>query len=60
MPGIRLPLVIVLLAAATGVSAMPEHSPWPGGIAVIDVAPADAPRPVVEFGERQVLVARRG
>jgi murein DD-endopeptidase MepM/ murein hydrolase activator NlpD len=53
-------LAAALLAAAPGVLAMPEHSPWPGGVAVIDVAPADTPRPVVAFGDRRVLVARRG
>jgi murein DD-endopeptidase MepM/ murein hydrolase activator NlpD len=40
--------------------AMPEHSPWPGGIAVIDVAPARAPLPIVEFGDQRVLVTQRG
>ena len=49
-----------LLCVSTSVSSMPEHAPWPGGIAVIDVAPADAPRPIVEFDERRVLVAKRG
>jgi murein DD-endopeptidase MepM/ murein hydrolase activator NlpD len=53
-------LATVLLSSAIPVLAMPDHSPWPGGIAVIDVAPAEAPRPVVEFGEHRVLVARRG
>jgi murein DD-endopeptidase MepM/ murein hydrolase activator NlpD len=56
----RLALATALLAAATCVSAMPEHSPWPGGIAVIDIGSADVPRPVVEFAERRVLVARHG
>lgn len=60
MKATRLALATALLAVATCVSAMPEHSPWPGGIAVIDIAPADAPRPVVEFAERRVLVTRRG
>jgi murein DD-endopeptidase MepM/ murein hydrolase activator NlpD len=51
-------LLGLLFAAVTG--AAPEHAPWPGGIAVIDVGPAEAPRPVVEFDERRVLVARNG
>jgi murein DD-endopeptidase MepM/ murein hydrolase activator NlpD len=49
-----------LLCASTPANSMPENAPWPGGIAVIDVAPAEAPRPIVEFGESRVLVARRG
>src|SRR5210317_885362 len=40
--------------------AAPDHSPWPGGIAVIDVGPAAAPRPIVEFDERRVLVTKDG
>ena len=39
---------------------MPEHSPWPGGIAVIDVGTSDGEPPVVEFDGRRVLVTRSG
>lgn len=49
-----------LLAVPAFAHAMPDHAPWPGGIAIIDVGPSEAPRPIVEFGERRVLVARRG
>lgn len=49
-----------LLAVTTIADAMPDHAPWPGGIAVIDVGPSEAPRPIVEFGDRRVLVARQG
>ena len=52
-------LLLGLLPVMT-IMAAPDHSPWPGGIAVIDVGPAEAPRPIVEFGERRVLVARNG
>jgi len=48
------------LLLAVFASAEPQHAPWPGGIAVIDVGPAEAPRPIVEFGERRVLVTRVG
>lgn len=48
-----------MLAAMT-TTAAPDHSPWPGGIAVIDVGPAEAPRPIVEFDEQRVLVTRSG
>ena len=53
-------LLLLGLFLATGVAAAPDHSPWPGGIAVIDVGPAEAPRPIVEFDERRVLVAKNG
>lgn len=55
-----LPIICLALVAAPLAYASPAHSPWPGGIAVIDVAPADAPQPIVEFGERRVLVMRDG
>ena len=51
---------LVLLAAVPSVFAAPENSPWPGGIAVLDVAPAEAPQPIVEFDGRRVLVLRDG
>ena len=52
-------LALGLLSAVLAAAA-PDHAPWPGGIAVIDVGPADAPRPVVEFDERRVLVTKNG
>ncbi len=48
------------LLSATLAAAAPEHAPWPGGIAVIDVGPAEAPRPIVEFDDRRVLVTKNG
>ncbi len=55
--GIALLMGMLPVVMAT---AAPEHSPWPGGIAVIDVGPAAAPRPVVEFEDRRVLVTKNG
>ena len=37
MQATRKAFAAVFLATASSVAAMPEHSPWPGGIAVIDV-----------------------
>ncbi len=51
-------LSLLLFAAAAW--AAPEHSPWPGGIAVVEVGPASTVAPEVYFGERPVLVMRRG
>ena len=53
-------LAWLALTALLPAHAAPPHSPWPGGIAVIDVAPSDAPRPIVEYEERRVLVIRDG
>jgi murein DD-endopeptidase MepM/ murein hydrolase activator NlpD len=36
--------------------AAPGHSPWPGGIAIIDVGRADQPPPAVSFNDKPVLV----
>ena len=50
---------VVWLTIAGGASAAIEHAPWPGGIAVIAVGPADAPAPAVTFNDRPVLVIQR-
>ena len=61
MIGIRTATVSLLgMLLAITATAAPDHSPWPGGIAVVDVGPAEAPRPIVEFDERRVLVTRNG
>ncbi len=36
--------------------AAPEHSPWPGGIAIVDVGRADQPPPAVSFNDKPLLV----
>ncbi len=58
----RLSLQLVMLLSLCGgaANAMPVHSPWPGGIAVIDAGPADAGRPVASFDGRQVLIVEHG
>ena len=50
---------MLLLAPLFGFAA-PTHSPWPGGIAIIEVGPVDAPPPIVEYEGRRVLVLRDG
>ena len=60
MPRTRTAILLLGLLSAAVTTAAPAHAPWPGGIAVIDVGPAEAPRPIVEFDERRVLVARSG
>ena len=49
----KLTLLLAILVAAD-VAAMPEHSPWPGGVAVLRI-PGLA-RPEVTVGERQAMV----
>lgn len=56
----RLALLTVLLLHAGIGLAMPAHSPWPGGVAVVDAGPADTPRPTAVFDNRPVLVLRDG
>ena len=53
-------LILASCAIASLAVAAPEHSPRPGGIAVIDLGSADAPAPAVRFGNRPVLVMRNG
>ncbi len=54
-------LLLLAACAITSIAlAAPEHSPRPGGIAVVDLGPADAAAPTVRFGDRQVLVLRDG
>lgn len=51
-----------LAAAAASAWALPEHAPYPGGIAVIGIEPlaaSVAEPPLVTFGDRRALVLRR-
>jgi murein DD-endopeptidase MepM/ murein hydrolase activator NlpD len=49
-----------LVTLAGPAFAAPEHSPWPGGIAIIDVGRDDQPPPVVSFNDKPVLVMNNG
>jgi len=55
----RILLAAVWLILTGGANAALEHSPWPGGIAVIELGPATAPAPAVTFNDRPVLVMQR-
>ncbi len=37
----------------------PRHRPVPGGVAIVDLGPADGDVPVVRYGQRRVLVRKR-
>ncbi|MCI0517165.1 MAG: peptidoglycan DD-metalloendopeptidase family protein [Woeseiaceae bacterium] len=53
-----LPMFLVSALLAGMAQAMPQHSPWPGGVAVIDAGPADTARPTALYNGRPVLVVR--
>ena len=36
--------------------ALPQHSPWPGGVAIVDVGSANEPQPPVAFDDKPLLV----
>jgi murein DD-endopeptidase MepM/ murein hydrolase activator NlpD len=54
-------LITLLLLLLPGLAlAAPEHSPHPGGIAIIDAGPAGQLRPSASLGGKPVLVMRQG
>jgi murein DD-endopeptidase MepM/ murein hydrolase activator NlpD len=55
----KLALIAGLLFAGTAL-ALPDHTPRPGGIAVVDIGPAGEPRPEVRFDDKPVLVTEDG
>jgi len=55
----RILLAAAVFFIANVASAAIEHSPWPGGIAVIELGCANAPAPDVTFNDKPVLVMKR-
>ena len=47
------------LLFAHAAHAVPQHSPWPGGIAIVDVGSADRPPPRASFQEKPLLIMTR-
>jgi len=39
--------------------AAPEHSPWPGGIAIVEIGPSTEPVPALQFNDKPVLVVEQ-
>ncbi len=51
-------LSIALMHGSVALAAA-AHSPWPGGIAIVDVGSADQPPPVASFNDTPLLVMMR-
>ena len=49
-----------LLMPGSQACAEPAHSPWPGGIAIVDVGSADQPPPNASFNDKPLLLMMRG
>ena len=53
----RLKLLPLLFCVTSIAWAAPEHSPWPGGVAIVDLGDS-VTRPTATFDDRPVLVLR--
>jgi murein DD-endopeptidase MepM/ murein hydrolase activator NlpD len=49
-----------LLALSSLANAEPEHSPWPGGIAILDLGTAEQSKPTASYNGKRVLVYKDG
>lgn len=52
-------LVLSLGSLPNLARAAPAHSPWPGGIAIVDIGAADQPPPVASFDNKPLLVMNK-
>ncbi|MGB5258574.1 MAG: hypothetical protein WBN44_15070, partial [Woeseiaceae bacterium] len=51
--------LLLPLAESRTLYAAPAHSPWPGGIAIVDIGSSGEPRPDVAFADKAVMVMAR-
>ena len=56
----RVLFALALLACTVTASAGPTHSPWPGGIAILDLGTADQLQPVGTYAGKRVLIYAEG
>ncbi|AXS81546.1 M23 family peptidase [Dechloromonas sp. HYN0024] len=56
MKRIHLLASALLLTGSLGAAALPQHSPVPGGVAVIDLGPAGSAAPTARWGEQPIAV----
>ena len=54
----RCTLFLLCLMVAATASAAAEHSPRPGGIAIVDVGTSKLPKPDVSYGSKPALVVQ--
>ncbi len=54
----KTPSLVLALALATPAFALPENTPVPGGVAVIDLGPASQPAPTARRGEQSLAVVK--
>lgn len=52
-------LLLTLIAILQMSAAIAAESAWPGGLAHIDLGPAEGPAPAVFYDDKRILVARR-
>ena len=52
----KTPCLVLVLAVAGPALALPENSPVPGGVAVVDLGPASQPAPSAHRGEQPLAV----
>jgi len=57
---IRFFLCFALLTFATTTVGEPAHSPWPGGIAILDLGTSAQPQPAATYNAKRVLVFENG
>ena len=53
---IRSPVVAMLFVLSLSAIAETTHSPWPGGVAVLDLGTAEQAKPTASFGDKRILV----
>jgi len=60
MKHLALPLLLLAWSGLLGATeTLPRPATVPGGVAIIDLGPADAPRPTAHLGERRLWVRQR-
>lgn len=52
-------VVLAFILQSYAALAAPQHSPWPGGVAIIDVGSAHLPPPAASFNDLPLLVMMR-
>lgn len=50
------PAVLLAIAMAFAAHSAPSHSPWPGGIAILDLGTSAQPKPIARYNDGRVLV----